>query len=121
MIPEHLTAVEIGLVAWTFLLALFGAQGLITVFLEGAGVEPHEGQEREGSPWAVAILVGLLALEIAFSALFAVGLTSGALSEVLALDSGIVFLALTAMLIIYRRYFIKDEVIAQEREDDFPW
>jgi hypothetical protein len=121
MIPEHLKAYEIGLVAWTFLLGLFGVQGLITVFLEGEVVEPHEGEEREGSPWAVLLMAGLWAAEVVFSVLFARGLYGGARSEVLALYSGAIFLALAAMLIVYRRCFIKDEVVAQEREDDFPW
>lgn len=122
MIPEHLKAYQIGLVAWTFLLALFGVQGLITVFLEGEAVQPHEGEEREeGSRGAVLLLAMLLAVELAFSVLFARGLYGGAPPEILALYGGGIFLALAAMLICYRRFFVKDEVIAQEREDDFPW
>ena len=119
--PEHLKAYEIGLVAWTFLLALFGLQGLITVFLEGEELEPHEGKEREGSLGAIALLAGLLALEVALAVLFARGLYTGAQAKTLALYGGGIFLALAAMLIVYRRAFVKDEVIAQEREDDFPW
>jgi len=121
MIPEHLKAYEIGLVAWSFLLALFGLQGLITVFLEGEELEPRAGEEREGSRWAVALLVGLLALEVTLAVLFARGLYSGARAETLALYGGGIFLALAAMLVVYRRAFVEDEVIAQEREDGFPW
>ncbi|MFQ6116688.1 MAG: hypothetical protein ACE5LQ_00320 [Candidatus Bipolaricaulia bacterium] len=121
MIPEHLKAYEIGLVAWTFLMALFGIQGLITVFLEGKELEPHEGEERGGSPWAVLLFAGLFLVDVAFSLLFMRGLFGGARAETLALYSGVIFLALAAMLIVYRRFFVKDEVIAQEREDDFPW
>ncbi len=121
MIPEHLKAYQIGLVAWTFLLALFGIQGLITVYLEGQATEPHRGEAREGSPWAVLLLAMLLAVELAFSVLFARGLYGGAPSELLALYGGAIFFALAAMLIVYRRCFVRDEVIAEEREDDFPW
>ena len=53
-----LSELDIGLAAWAFVLGLFGAQGLISILLEGAELRPGVTAPRLTLPltWAIALL-----------------------------------------------------------------
>lgn len=122
-IPEHLDAYEIGLIAWGFLLALYGLQGILSVWLEGRELVPGRSR-REARPesplWVLSIALGLTAFVLVWAVRFIQELPT-APSRQLALDAGLLFLGLAAMLVLYRKYFLADEIVAQERDDGVPW
>lgn len=122
-IPEHLDAYQIGLLAWAFLLALYGVQGALSVWLEGRELHVEPGEQR-GDPraplWSLLAALGLTGFVLVWAFKFAAELAT-APSRQLALDSGLLFVALAAMLALYRRHFLRDEVLAQDRDDGVPW
>lgn len=121
MIPEHLESYEIGLVAWIFLLALFGIQGLISVWLEGKELKLGREKRPSESPIAV-IAIGILTVaELVLAVSFIQSLQANGSPKALAIYAALIFFSLAAQLCLYRRYFIADEVIAQERDDELPW
>lgn len=121
MIPAHLEAYQIALIVWGFVLLLFGVQGLLAVWLEGRELVPGEARPAR-EPWgAVGSMVVLLGLELFFAVRFVGDLVLNPAPEPLALWGALLFFGLAAMLVIYRKYFISDEVIVQERDDGVPW
>jgi len=122
MIPTHLEAYEIALIAWVTVLAVFGLQGLISVWLEGRELEADK-PKRASEPLAAVVAMGALALAEVFLAARLVRALHVAPEPAgtLALYASLGAFILAVMLIIYRRYFIDDEVIVGEREDGVPW
>jgi len=121
IIPEHLEAYEIALIVWLAVLAVYGLQGLISVYLEGRELELEGGHQARASWGSLLLLLGLLAFQIFDAAEFVTSFLGGASSQTLAVYAALGFFGLAAMLVVYRRAFISDEAIAQEREDDVPW
>jgi len=121
MIPTHLDSYQIALIAWGFLLALYGVQGVLSVWLEGRELRLNAHRERPREPlWVFVVVLGLTALEFFLAVRFVMGLPTAPARQ-LALDSGLLFLVLAAMLVLYRKYFVEDEVVAGERDDGVPW
>jgi hypothetical protein len=121
LIPEHLTEYQIGVLAWVLVLAVYGAIGLVSVWLEGVEpiperLEPHPGLGAlvGMSLFAVAALAG--------SVWFIVQVVAGT-GDALALGlSGTFWMWSLAMaLALYRRYFMVAETIQQDRDEEIPW
>jgi hypothetical protein len=49
MIPAHLESYQIALIVWGFVLALYGVQGVLSVWLEGQQLQPGR-RKRPRSP-----------------------------------------------------------------------
>ncbi|MFN4218422.1 MAG: cytochrome C [Candidatus Bipolaricaulia bacterium] len=121
MIPAHLESYQIALIVWGFVIALYGVQGLLSVWLEGQQLRPGEkGSAREplGAAVAIAFLTGLV---LFFAVRFVQSLRQQPDPQRLALYGALLFFGLAAMLVVYRKYFIGDEVITQDRDDGVPW
>ncbi len=120
MIVEHLDAYEVALVIWSFLFGLLGLQGLISTFLEGE-VDAVGTHPEPKSSLVVVVLMAALTAVIMWSAwTFTQQLLLGS-SETLGWLAALIALAMSALIGLYRRYFIPDEVIAQARDDEVPW
>ena len=117
----HLEAYEIGLVAGVTLLAVWGLQGLIAAYVEDP--KPTEAERRSANePWsAFLLIVALITLEIFWAVLFVRGIFDGASAKTLALYGALLFFTLATALIIYRRAFVQDETLIQERDEGVPW
>lgn len=120
MIPIHLDSYQIALIVWGFVLALYGLQGLLSVWLEGAAQpgEKSPAPEPLGAVAAIAILAGI---EIFLAVRFVQSLQHQPEPQRLAFYGALLFFGLAAMLVLYRKYFIGDEVITQDRDDGVPW
>lgn len=119
-IPEHLDAYQIGLIAWAFLLALYGIQGLLSAWQEGQELVPGRRERPKEPLWALLAAAGLTGFIFYLAIRFILELGE-APPRRLALDAGLLFLALAAMLVLYRKYFVPDEAVEQERDDGVPW
>ena len=120
MIPTHLEAYQIALIAWGFLLGLYGVQGVLSVWLEGRELAPGSTERPQEPLWSLLAALSLAALVIAWGIKFA-GELATAPPRQLALDAGVLFVGLASMLVVYRRYFVTDEAVAQDRDDGIPW
>ena len=121
MVVEHLEAYEIALIIWSVLLGLLGLQGLISIYLEGE-VEEVGVYAAPKPSWGIVALMAALTGGVVWAAGAFIqqgvgGETANALGPLAALMA---FL-LAALVGLYRRYFINDEVVAQERDDGVPW
>ncbi len=121
MIPAHLESYQIALIVWGFVLALYGVQGLLSVWLEGRELQPAEknsAREPLGAVVAITLVVGV----VLFCAVqFVHSLQHHPDPQRLALYGALLFLGLAAMLVLYRKYFVDDEVVTQDRDDGVPW
>jgi hypothetical protein len=124
--PEELSVGQIGLIAFALVFGLYGLIGLASVWLEGSELTP--GRRVAHAPgFALVIGVGLAFGLTVLSGLFVrsvfSSLQSGAPS---ALEQGGLFggmmLCGAAFLMVYRKFFVHEEALAEpEQGDGFPW
>lgn len=120
MVAEHLEAYEIALIIWSALLGLLGLQGLISIYLEGE-VEEVGVYAPSTPPWKLIALIAVLSGGVVWTAVaFIQRVVNGTDDGLGALATLMAFL-LAALVGLYRRFFIADEVIAQQRDDGVPW
>lgn len=115
-----LSELDIGLAAWAFVLGLFGAQGLISIVLEGAELRPGVTAPRLTLPltWAIALLAtSLLALAFVLGG----AILTGQPVSVVGLTAGAGCLVLALLLIAYKEAFVGDEARLDTRKDGIPW
>lgn len=120
-IPEHLTEYQIGLLAWILVLAVYGAIGLISVWLEGVEPVPEVAEPRPGPGAVLALTLFSLATLVA-SVMFIrqVVLGTGAVST-LGVSGALWMWSLAVAVAVYRRYFVAQEIIQQDRDEEIPW
>jgi hypothetical protein len=120
-IPEHLTEYQIGLLAWILVLAVYGVIGVVSVWLEGVEPVPEVVEPRPGLGALLTLSVFSLATLVA-SVVFIrqVVLGTGAVSTLGA--SGALWMwSLAIAVAVYRRYFVAQEIIQQDRDEEIPW
>lgn len=120
-IPEHLAEYQIGLLAWILVLAVYGAIGLVSVWLEGTEPEPEVVEPRSGPGALVALTVFALSALVANAVfIWQVILGKGTVSTLGA--SAVLWMwSLAAAVAVYRRYFVSQEIIQQDRDEEIPW
>lgn len=122
LIPEHLTEYQIGLLAWVLVLAVYGVVGLASVWLEGEEPVPQRVEPRPGTGAVIALTVFALAT-LAGSVFFIRQVVRADSGPMLALGlSGAFWMwSLAMVLAVYRRYFVPNETIEQDRDEELPW
>jgi peptidoglycan/LPS O-acetylase OafA/YrhL len=115
-----LTELELGGIAWSIGLAIFGLQGLLSVLVEGQELHPGRVRPRLTGPLSVGIVVLALAL-VGTAVALAWGLTGNWGPEALGWVAGAGCLILAVMLVLYKEGFVGDEASFDEREDGVPW
>jgi hypothetical protein len=115
-----LTELELGGVAWTIGLGIYGLQGLISVLLEGRELRPGRTLPRLTGPLSVLTVIGSLAL-IGIAVALAVGLVDDWQTETLGILAGAGCLVLVALLLFYKEAFFGDEATFDNRDDGVPW
>lgn len=120
-IPEHLAEYQIGLLAWILVLAVYGVIGLVSVWLEGVEPVPEVVEPRAGPGALVALaLFSLAALVASVVFIWQVVLGKGTVSTLGA--SGALWMwSLAVAVAVYRRYFVSQEIIQQDRDEEVPW
>jgi hypothetical protein len=121
LIPEHLTEYQIGLLAWVLVLAVYGVVGLASVWLEGE--EPVPGRhEASPGPGATGILAVSALAAMAGMVVFIWRVIRGTgPAWALGLSGTFWMWSLALVLVVYRRHFMRDEVIEQDRDEEIPW
>ncbi len=121
LIPEHLTEYQIGLLAWVLVLAVYGVVGLTSVWLEGKEPVPGQHVPHPGAGAAVVLAAGALAA-LAGMVVFIWRVVRGTGPAWLLGLSGTFWMwSLALVLAVYRRYFVPDEIIEQDRDEEIPW
>ena len=115
-----LTELELGGIAWSIGLAIFGLQGLISVLVEGQELRPGRVLPRLTDPLSVAIVLFSLAL-FAMAVLLGYGLIDDWDEAALGALAGGGCLVLSLLLVLYKEAFVGDEASFDERDDGVPW
>jgi hypothetical protein len=122
---EKLSSGMVGLVAFGFVLLVFGVIGLLVVWLEGEEPRPIVRRAAPG-PWAfAAVILAALAL-VASSGIFVQAiLWSQSTRQNLPLQEGVLFgivaLLVATVLALYKRYFQDEEVKTESMDSEVPW
>lgn len=116
----RLSEIQIGLTAAALTLAIFGAQGLISVALEGRRLKPGRVPPRLTDPLTVAIVL-LVVLLLATAWWLALSLLAGAAPVQVGLAAGLGCVVLALLLVVYKEAFVGDEARLDRRDDGVPW
>jgi len=121
--PASLSSIQIGVFALSALLLVYGSVGVLSVWIEGRTLRAHRATEGLGP-----LLVGVvLSLAIAVLAAFLVranlarlrGAPVGPRTEGAIL--GGIFLACAAVVAVYRKYFMPEQVVVEDKDTEVPW
>jgi hypothetical protein len=115
-----LTELQIGFVAWAFMLVVFAVQGAISIALEGRQVHLGTTVPRLTALRSAAI-VGLSVLLLALAGLVGLAIVSGQPTAVVGSTAAAGCLVLALLLLVYKEAFIGHEAHLDPREDDVPW
>lgn len=124
--PEELTIGQIGLMAFAAVLFMYGFVGLLSNWLEGAEMRPGIHYPNPSSAPVVAGVVLSLALVLA-SGFFVRSLVFAASKEgsnVTWLQGGLfaaMMLIIAVLVSIYKKFFMAEEVLAEDEKSEFPW
>ena len=121
MIKPHLDAYEIAMIAWILLFAIVGIQGFLSMFIEGETETPGHQKKARAPFLIVLVMLGIFGIDIYLVVRFVQELYGSASAEILARIASLMAFSLALLFALYRRYFIDDVVISQERDDDIPW
>ena len=117
---DPLSELEIGLAAWAFVLGVFGAQGVISIALEGAELRPGVTAPRLTGPLTWAI-VGLSAALLLVAALLGNAILANQPVARVGVAAGVGCLTLALLLVAYKEAFVGDEARLDVRKDGIPW
>ena len=124
-LPMSLSSVEIGLTALSAVLLVYGCIGLLSVWIEGEA--PVPGQRRR-TPGLVSLVVGLgLGVAVAVLGALLVGVILSELHGAPVrplLEGGImagISLSTALGIVVYRRYFVTEDVLVEDQDSEVPW
>ena len=115
-----LTELELGAIAWTIALGVYGLQGLISVLLEGRELRPGRMLPRLTGPLSALTVIGSIVL-LGIAVALAIGLVGDWRTGVLGTVAGAGCLVLVVLLISYKEAFLGDEASFDNRDDGVPW
>jgi hypothetical protein len=127
-VVPHLTVGNIGLMAFAMVLFLYGFIGLMSNWLEGS--ELRLGK-REPEPSSLPMVAGVVLsiLLVILSGFFVRTLIFANNPELgyynaTTLQAGVfgaMMLILALLIATYKKYFMPEEVLAEDEKGDFPW
>jgi len=120
LLPDHLTDIQIAIAAWMALLLVIGLHGVASRWAEGRTAAPG-GASDERTAVAVALMVVLMAVELAAFGSFAVGVVVAWPVWYLGLALAAGMLALAGVVVLHSRAFVHWETTRAERDDGIPW
>jgi hypothetical protein len=123
--PEALTTIQIGMMAFAMTFLIYAAIGFVSVWLDGQEHRPHKRAPRRGR---LALAVGLTScvLLVALSGLFfhviVWGITATKLPPLVEGGvAGAMSLVAVVLLLVYQKYFMVHEVVAEDEHSEVPW
>jgi len=115
-----LNELQIGATAWALTLGIFGAQGIVSIVLEGrqlflGTIEPRLDSSLSAAIAALSVLLFILA------GLTGLAIVSGQPTAVIGSAAGAGCLDLGLLLLFYKEAFIGHEAHLEPRQDGVPW
>jgi hypothetical protein len=127
MVP-HLTVGNIGLMAFAVVLFVYGFIGLMSNWLEGSELYPGQHNPEPSSlPMVAGVVLSILL--VLLSGFFVRALVFANNPEIgyynaTTLQAGVfaaMMLIMALLIAIYKKYFMPEEVLAEDEKSDFPW
>lgn len=127
-VVPHLTVGNIGLMAFAAVLFVYGFIGLLSNWLEGSELYPGQHNPEPSSlPMVAGVVLSILL--VLLSGFFVRTLVFANNPEIgyynaTTLQAGVfaAMMVIMALLIaIYKKYFMPEEVLAEDEKSDFPW
>jgi succinate dehydrogenase hydrophobic anchor subunit len=128
--PEEkkLTVGSIGLMAFAMVLFMYGFIGLLSNWLEGSELRPGIHQPEPSSlPMVAGVVLAILLVVLSGffvrALIFANNPETGFYNDT-TLQAGVfasMMLLLALMIAIYKKFFMMEEVLAEDEKGDFPW
>lgn len=131
---DHLSVGGIGLIAFALVLFIYGFIGLLSNWLEGRELRPGIHQpEPSSAPLIAGIVLSLLLVMLSgfFVRLIAFAYAANPLkpAEVAAANptwlQGLIFaammLVIAFLIALYKKFYLPEEVVAEDEKGDFPW
>lgn len=121
----HLTVGSIGLMAFAMVLFMYGFIGLISNYLEGSEMRPGKHMAPPSSlPMVAGVVLSLLL--VGLSGFFARTLVYAAKEgfNPNALQGGVfaaMMFLIALLVVIYMKFFLEQEVLAEADKAEFPW
>ena len=115
-----LNELQIGAAAWAVTLAMFGAQGIVSIVLEGRQLFVGTIQPRLTNPLSAAIAACSVLLMI-LAGLTGLAIVSGQPTAVVGTAAGAGCLDLGLLLLLYKEAFVGHEAHLEPRQDGIPW
>ena len=115
-----LNELQIGAAAWALTLAIFGAQGIVSIVLEGRQVFVGTIGPRPTNPLSAAIAACSMLLLI-LAGLTGLAIVSGQPTAVVGTAAGAGCLDLGLLLLLYKEAFVGHEAHLEPRQDGIPW
>lgn len=127
-VVPHLTVGNIGLIAFAIVLFVYGFIGLMSNWLEGSELRPGKHEPEPSSLPMVAGVV-LAILLVVLSGFFVRTLIFANNPEIgyynaTTLQAGVfaaMMLTLALLIAIYKKFFMQEEILAEDEKGDFPW
>jgi len=117
---NHLSVMEIGAVAAAVTLLIYGAQGLISVVVDGKELTPGQTPPHLTDALSDGIVV-ISALLITNGLALAYGLADNWGTVYIGILAGLGCFLLAAMLVAYKEAFLGEEARFDRRDDGVPW
>ena len=115
-----LNELQIGAAAWAVTLAMFGAQGIVSIVLEGRELVVGMIAPRLTDPLSAAIAACSILLLI-LAGLTGLAIVSGQPTAVVGTAAGAGCLDLGLLLLLYKEAFVGHEAHLESRQDGIPW
>jgi hypothetical protein len=115
-----LNELQIGAAAWAVTLAMFGAQGIVSIVLEGRQLFVGTIGPRLTNPLSAAIAACSILLLI-LAGLTGLAIVSGQPTAVVGTAAGAGCLDLGLLLLLYKEAFVGHEAHLEPRQDGVPW
>ncbi len=121
MITSHLTSYQIGLIAWALLFTIVGIVGFASYFIEKNTHQPTLVKKSNVGVFPFVSIMILSIAEIVNSIYLIIELYSNAVNSIIGLTAGLDFIVMALIVLFYRIFYINDEVITQDINDEIPW
>ena len=115
-----LNELQIGAAAWAITFAIFGAQGIVSIVLEGRQLFVGTIGPRLTNPLSAAIAACSILLLI-LAGLTGLAIVSGQPTAVVGTAAGAGCLDLGLLLLLYKEAFVGHEAHLEPRQDGIPW
>ena len=115
-----LNELQIGAAAWAVTLAMFGAQGIVSIVLEGRQLYVGAIGPRLTNPLSAAIAACSILL-LLLAGLTGLVIVSGQPTAVVGTAAGAGCLVLGLLLLLYKEAFVGHEAHLEPRHDGIPW